>query len=466
MMDMQMINTAKAIAVPFYEVTEKACISVVGLGYVGAVSTACLSSLGHPVIGVDIDTNKTQQIASGISPIHEKDLGKLLSEGVEKELISATTDLTQAVIDSDVTFVSVGTPTSEDGGCDFSYIDAAARSIGAGLAQKDEFHVVVMRCSIPPGTTLGMMAPVIEEVSGKKVGVDFGVCFNPEFLREGVAVEDFYAPPKTVVGVTDERSQNIMHKIYSAVDENVIVTSVETAEMVKYIDNVWHATKVTFANEVGRLCKPLGVDSHDVMDIFVQDTKLNLSPYYLKPGFAFGGSCLPKEVRAVAHIAKDIGVDLPLIQSLGQSNRAHIDAAIKMARDTGAKRVGVLGIAFKPGTDDLRESPILEVIAALQEEGIEVVVNDPAITKETPLAGQLSYVRHGSPGLQALASSLPNMLVDDAKDVVNRADAIIVTHANGTYRDALAGIFDKPVLDLVRLSNDVQAQPNVEGIGW
>ena len=466
MMDMQMINTAKAIAVPFYEVTEKACISVVGLGYVGAVSTACLSSLGHPVIGVDIDTNKTQQIASGISPIHEKDLGKLLSEGVEKELISATTDLTQAVIDSDVTFVSVGTPTSEDGGCDFSYIDAAARSIGAGLAQKDEFHVVVMRCSIPPGTTLGMMAPVIEEVSGKKVGVDFGVCFNPEFLREGVAVEDFYAPPKTVVGVTDERSQNIMHKIYSAVDENVIVTSVETAEMVKYIDNVWHATKVTFANEVGRLCKPLGVDSHDVMDIFVQDTKLNLSPYYLKPGFAFGGSCLPKEVRADAHIAKDIGVDLPLIQSLGQSNRAHIDAAIKMARDTGAKRVGVLGIAFKPGTDDLRESPILEVIAALQEEGIEVVVNDPAITKETPLAGQLSYVRHGSPGLQALASSLPNMLVDDAKDVVNRADAIIVTHANGTYRDALAGIFDKPVLDLVRLSNDVQAQPNVEGIGW
>ncbi|WP_234417022.1 nucleotide sugar dehydrogenase [Loktanella sp. Alg231-35] len=463
---MQIINTANAIAVPFYEAVEKACISVVGLGYVGAVSTACLSSLGHPVIGVDIDTNKTQQIASGVSPIHEKGLGKLLSEGVEKGLISATADLTQAVIDSDVTFVSVGTPTSADGGCDFSYIDAAARSIGAGLAQKDEFHVVVMRCSIPPGTTLGMMAPVIEEVSGKKVGVDFGVCFNPEFLREGVAVEDFYAPPKTVVGVTDKRSQNIMHKIYSAVDENVIVTSVETAEMVKYIDNVWHATKVTFANEVGRLCKPLGVDSHDVMDIFVQDTKLNLGPYYLKPGFAFGGSCLPKEVRAVAHIAENIGVDLPLIQSLGQSNRAHIGAAIKMARDTGAKRVGVLGIAFKPGTDDLRESPILEVIAALQEEGIDVVVNDPAITKETPLAGQLSYVRHGSPGLKALASSLPKMLVDDAADVVSRSDAIIVTHANGAYRDALSSVSHKPVLDLVRLDKDMQGQPNVEGIGW
>ncbi len=466
MMDMQVINTATAVAVPFYEVTEKACVSVVGLGYVGAVSTACLSSLGHPVIGVDIDTTKTQQIASGVSPIHEKDLGRLLSEGVEQDLISATTDLTQAVIDSDVTFVSVGTPTSADGGCDFSYIDAAARSIGAGLAQKDDFHVVVMRCSIPPGTTLGMMAPIIEEVSGKTVGVDFGVCFNPEFLREGVAVADFYAPPKTVVGVTDDRSKNIMEKIYSAVDDNVIVTSVETAEMVKYIDNVWHATKVTFANEVGRLCKPLGVDSHDVMDIFVQDTKLNLSPYYLKPGFAFGGSCLPKEVRAVAHIADDIGVDLPLIQSLGRSNRAHINAAIKMARETGAKRIGVLGIAFKPGTDDLRESPILEVIAALKEEGVEVVVNDPAITKDTPLEGQLSYVRHGSPGLQAMASCLPDMLVDDAADVLRQSDAIIVTHANDVYRNALAEEFEKPVLDLVRLNGDVNHQSNIEGIGW
>lgn len=466
MMDMQMINTANAVAVPVYEVTEKACISVVGLGYVGAVSTACLSSLGHPVIGVDIDTSKTRQIASGISPIHEKDLGRLLSEGVEQQLISATTNLAQAVIDSDVTFVSVGTPTSGDGGCDFSYIDAAARSIGAGLAQKDDFHVVVMRCSIPPGTTLGMMAPIIEEVSGKKVGVDFGVCFNPEFLREGVAVEDFYAPPKTVVGVTDDRSKNVMERIYGTVDDNVIVTSVETAEMVKYIDNVWHATKVTFANEVGRLCKPLGVDSHDVMDIFVQDTKLNLSPYYLKPGFAYGGSCLPKEVRAVAHIADEIGVDLPLIQSLGRSNRAHIDAAIQMVTKTGAKRIGVLGIAFKPGTDDLRESPILEVIAALLEAGKEVVVNDPAITKATPLAGQLSYVRHGSPGLQALAARLPEMLTETAQDVVDQSDAIIVVHADPAYRDTLANVSDKPVLDLVRLHVQRDMQSNVQGIGW
>lgn len=466
MLDMQPLNTANAIAVPLYEVTEKASVSVVGLGYVGAVSTACLASLGYAVVGVDIDQAKADMIGAGISPIHEKDLGKMLDDGVALGLISATTDLTQAVIDTDVTFVSVGTPTSADGGCDFSYIDAAARSIGAGLAAKDEFHVVVMRCSIPPGTTLNMMTPIIEEVSGKKVGVDFGVCFNPEFLREGVAVEDFYAPPKTVVGATDERSGNIIRKIYAPVDENVIVTSIEAAEMVKYVDNVWHATKVTFANEVGRLCKPLGVDSHEVMDIFVQDTKLNLSPYYLKPGFAYGGSCLPKEVRAVAHIADEIGVDLPLIRSLDHSNKAHIDAAIDMVRKTGAKRVGVLGLAFKPGTDDLRESPILEVIAALNAEGVEVTVNDLAITKNTPLAGQLNYVRYGSPGLQALATDLPDMLRDTAEEVVEAADAVIVTHCNDAFKAAVADAKNKPVIDLVRLANPQDLTGKIDGIGW
>ena len=466
MMDMQLINASQAVPVQLDKVTEKPCISVVGLGYVGAVSTACLSSLGHPVIGVDVDISKVEQIASGISPIHEKDLDRLLLEGIERNLIHTTTDVSQAVVDSDVTFVSVGTPTSEDGGCDFSYIDTAARSIGLGLSRKGGFHTVVMRCSIPPGTPLEMMAPVIEEVSGKTVGVDFGICFNPEFLREGVAGADFHAPPKTVIGVTDSRSERIMRKIYSAVDKNVIVTSVETAEMVKYIDNVWHATKVTFANEVGRLCKPLGVDSHDVMDIFVQDTKLNLSSYYLKPGFAFGGSCLPKEVRAVAHIAEGIGVNLPLIKSLSTSNSAHIDAAIQMAKDTGARRIGVFGIAFKPGTDDLRESPILEVMAALEEEGIEIFVHDSAITKKTSLSGQLSYMRHGSPGLRALASRLSDMLYDDAVDVMEKSDAVIVTHAHETYRKILKNDEQTPVLDLVRLNSSKTAGPNYAGIGW
>ena len=466
MMDMSPFDTALATAAPLYSIQAKPSVSVVGLGYVGAVSTACLSSLGHRIVGVDVDKTKIAQIAEGISPIHEKDLGKLLSEGVSDHLITTTDDLVQAVRDTDVTFVSVGTPTAADGGCDYSYIEAAARSIGEGIAQKSDFHVVVMRCSIPPGTTMKVMTPIIEEVSGKVLGEDFGVCFNPEFLREGVAIEDFYAPPKTVVGATDERSANIVRQIYAPVDDNVLITSIETAEMVKYVDNVWHATKVTFANEVGRLCKPLGVDSHEVMDVFVQDTKLNLSPYYLKPGFAFGGSCLPKEVRAVAHIAKDIGVDLPLIQSLGTSNKAHIEAATDMVRRTGAKRVGVLGLAFKPGTDDLRESPVLEVIAALNAEGIEVVAHDTAITRATPLEGQLGYVRHGSPGLQALAADLPAMLQDSVEDVLENADALIVTHANDTYREAVAMAGNRPVLDVVRLHKSKQPGAQYDGIGW
>lgn len=451
---------------PLRLVEEKPSISVVGLGYVGAVSTACLSSLGHTVIGVDLDPTKIQAIGSGRSPIHEKDLEGLLADGVANGLVSATDNLEQAVIDTDVTFVSVGTPTGADGGCDHSYIESAARSIGAGLKRKNDFHVVVMRCSIPPGVTMGFMAPIIEEVSGLKAGEDFGVCSNPEFLREGVAVEDFYAPPKTVIGASDARSANILCRIYEAVDENPIVTPIETAEMVKYVDNVWHATKVCFANEVGRLCKPLGVDSHDVMDVFVQDTKLNLSPYYLKPGFAYGGSCLPKEVRAVAHIAQQQGVHLPMIESLDVSNKTHIDAALDMVRETGAKKVGVLGLAFKQGTDDLRESPILEVIAALHEEGVEVTIHDTAITADTPLEGQLAYVRNGSPGLQKMAHALPQMLRSDVADVADGAEALIVTHKNDIYADVIRNARDMPVIDVVRAVNAETASANVQGIGW
>ena len=280
---------------PLSLVETKSAVSIVGLGYVGAVSTACLANLGHRVVGIDVDTIKVDQIASGNSPIHEMDLGNLLTKGVANKLITATTDIIRAVIDTDITFVSVGTPTSDDGGCDYRYIENAAREIGKALALKNSYHVIVMRCSIPPGATLNVMVPEIERSSGLRMGDDFGVCFNPEFLREGTAVADFDAPPKTVIGANDERAASVVSQIYAPVDENIIHTSIEVAEMVKYVDNVWHANKVCFANEIGRICKPMNIDSHKVMDIFVQDTKLNLSPYYLKPGFAYGGSCLPKK---------------------------------------------------------------------------------------------------------------------------------------------------------------------------
>lgn len=469
MLDLSPLNTLPSAIEAVFPATQKAAISVVGLGYVGAVSTACLSSLGHRVVGVDVDMSKIADIAAGRSPIHEQDLGKLLAEGVAAGLISATDDLAYAVRDTDVTFVSVGTPTAPDGGCDYRFIEAAARSMAVGLAQKSDFHVFVMRCSIPPGTTMKVMTPILEQISGKTLGVDFGVAFNPEFLREGVAVADFYAPPKTVIGATCERTAAILRDIYLPVDSNPITTSIATAEMVKYVDNVWHATKVCFANEVGRLSKSLDVDSHDVMDIFCQDTKLNLSPYYLKPGFAYGGSCLPKEVRAVAHIAAKQGVSLPMIENLGVSNREQIASAARMALDTKAKRVGILGLAFKPGTDDLRESPILEVIAELREQGVEIVVHDPAITRDTAIESQLGYVKHGSPGLAALAGDLRDFLVETPEEVAAASDAIIVTQRNVVYSDVAQMAAEQhktPIIDVVRLYDECPKAEAYQGIGW
>jgi GDP-mannose 6-dehydrogenase len=452
--------------VPFQAVEPRAAISVVGLGYVGAVSTGCLAGLGHRIVGVDVDPVKLDSIRAGRAPLHETGLEDLLSAGVRQGLIDTTDDLPRAVCETDMTFVSVGTPTSEDGGCDLRYIIAAARGIGEGLKRKGSYHLVVMRCSIPPGSTMGVMVPEIEAASGLTLGRDFGVCFNPEFLREGVAVADFHAPPKTVIGASDDRAANMLARVYDRVDDRIILTSIDVAEMVKYVDNVWHAAKVTFANEIGRLCKPMGVDSHQVMDIFVQDTKLNLSPYYLKPGFAYGGSCLPKEVRAVTHLAQSLGVDLPMIANLDRSNRAQIDKAIAMVRATGARRVAVLGLAFKRGTDDLRESPILDVMAALQAEGVELVAHDAAINKDTRIEAQLSYVRHAAQGLGQLAGSLRSMLRDTAQEAVAEAEAVIVTHASDAYRDTVS-ILTKPVIDVARLFKSTSAQPDcVAGIGW
>lgn len=461
------INQATATPTHLKLVEDLPAISVVGLGYVGAVSTACLSSLGHRVVGCDIDPVKRAAVGSGTSPIHEEGLTDLLTEGVGNDLIGTTGDLVEAVLDTDVTFVSVGTPTKEGGGCDYTAIIKSAQAIGKALALKWEHHIIVMRCSIPPGTTLNVMVPEIEAASGKKMGRDFGVCFNPEFLREGTAIEDFRAPPKTVIGASDDYTARVVANIYGPVDEAPLLTTIEAAEMVKYADNVWHATKVCFANEIGRICKPLGIDSHDVMNIFVQDQKLNLSPYYLKPGFAYGGSCLPKEVRAVAHLAGELDVDVPLIDSLGKSNETQIAEAIEMVRATGAKKVGFLGLAFKRGTDDLRESPILEVLNQLLEEGYEVSAHDEAITPETRISDQFSYVSSVCPHLKPTVDALPGMLSGDVEDVLDTAEVVVVTHASDQYREALRRRGnDVQVIDLVRLFKDLPMQPGYQGIGW
>lgn len=447
-------------------------ISVVGLGYVGAVSTGCLASLGHRVVGVDLAAAKVDSIAAGRSPIHEVELDALLADGVASGLVTATTDLAGAVAKTDVTFVSVGTPTAPDGSCDTGAIRAAARVIGEGLGAKplprntNERHTVVMRCSIPPGTTMGVMVPEIEASSGLTAGEHFGVAFNPEFLREGVAVADFREPPKTVIGASDPDTAALVAGLFRPVDAEPVLTTVETAEMVKYVDNVWHAAKVCFGNEVGRLSKALGLDGHEVMDVFCRDTKLNLSPYYLKPGMAYGGSCLPKDVRALTHIARAHGQSVPLMASLSSSNAVQVEAVLDLVRETGAARVGVLGLAFKRGTDDLRESPTLEVIAGLRAEGVEVLAHDPSVGPHTDVAGQLEYVRHAGAALGGLIDELPGMMSPQADAVAGWADALLVTHAAPEFQALALRHPGTPVIDACRLFGTAPDYLNVEGVGW
>lgn len=442
-------------------------ISVIGLGYVGAVSMACLAKLGFRMVGVDVSLEKVRAIKQGKSPIVEAQLGELLAEGASNGRIDATQNLVGAVLGTDVTFMSVGTPTSADGSCDLTYVRQASRAIGQAIALKSAFHVVVLRCSVPPGTTLDVVGPEIEKASGKRLGVDFGLCFNPEFLREGVAVADFYAPPKTVIGSSDPRSEAIVSRIYSAVDKNILFISIAAAEMVKYADNVWHATKVAFGNEIGRLCKALEIDSHEVMNVFVKDTKLNLSPYYLRPGFAFGGSCLPKEVRAVAHLADDIGVDLPLVRSLMATNDAHIEQAVTLLAPFSGKRIGFLGVTFKANTDDLRESPTIELMARLQAKGETVSAYDPNLHFGPMLQGQIAYIRHACPSQARVMDELESLSVASMDELIANSDVLVVSHATDQFRAGIA--MRAPhvqVLDLVRLFKDRPEDASYQGIAW
>ena len=446
---------------------DRPSISVVGLGYVGAVSMACLADLGFRMVGVDLSQQKVDAIRAGRAPIVEDRLGDLLEQGVKAGLIDATRNLVAAVLETDVTFLSVGTPTSPDGGCDLTYVRAASRGIGQAIAMKSTYHVVVLRCSVPPGTTMDVVVKEIETASGKALGPDFGICFNPEFLREGVAVADFFAPPKTVVGASDVRAERTVTAIYSTIDKNVIFTSIAAAEMVKYADNVWHAAKVAFGNEIGRLCKALHIDSHDVMNIFVRDAKLNLSPYYLKPGFAFGGSCLPKEVRAVSHIAGELGVDLPLVASLIPSNQSHVSEAIAMLRPFAGQRIGFLGVTFKPRTDDLRESPTLDVMAALLADGASIKAYDGNLDFGPMLQGQIDYVRHAVPRQAQLMDGLQAMCVTSAAELVEASDVVVVSHATDEFRAAIEA--RRPgvqVVDLVRLYKVLPDDANYHGIAW
>ena len=332
-------------------------ISVFGMGYVGSVTAACFAHMGHRVTGVDVSPAKVEMMAAGRSPIIEARMSELVEEGHRGGRLHATTDAVDAVCSSEISFVSVGTPSLRSGKLDLSHVERVVHEIGAALKQKNAYHVIVLRSTVLPGTTESLVIPTVEKASGRRAGTDFAVCYNPEFMREGSAVADFLQPPYTVLGAQDPTQLTVLEQLYKSIPSPVFETDIAVAEMVKYVCNAFHAVKIGFANEVGTLCKSLGVDTEAVTKIYTSDTKLNISPAYLSPGFAFGGSCLPKDLRALAHRAKELDLGLPLLESVLPSNSLHIDRAVDAVLRTKKKKISFLGLSFKSGTDDLRESP-------------------------------------------------------------------------------------------------------------
>ncbi|MGH8301910.1 MAG: nucleotide sugar dehydrogenase, partial [Steroidobacteraceae bacterium] len=433
-------------------------VSIFGLGYVGAVSAACLAERGHMVIGVDPNVDKVELINSGRAPVVEAELAELTRRAVSEKRLRATTDAVSAVLDSEITFVCVPTPSQTNGNLYFRYLERVCSEIGSALLEKRSFHVVVVRSTILPGTVKGLVIPTLERASGRRVGEDFGVCNNPEFLRESTAVADFRNPSKTVIGASDSRSGDLVQSLYDGFPGAVIRCPVEVGEMVKYADNSWHATKVTFANEIGKICKSVGVDSHAVMDIFCKDAKLNLSSYYLKPGFAFGGSCLPKDLRAITYHARSRDVSTPLLNSLMFSNGEQIEQGIAMVLASRRKKVGVLGFSFKAGTDDLRESPLVEVIERLIGKGFDLRLYDRNVNLAKLTGANREYIMKSIPHIERL-------MVASVEQVLDHADVLVIGN-RGEEFTGLANHLrpDQLVIDFVRIRQIEERHANYAGI--
>lgn len=436
-------------------------VSIFGLGYVGAVSAAVLADNGHEITGVDVNPTKVAMINAGRSPIIEAGMTELIEKGVDSGRIRATTEATEAVQNTDISIICVGTPSNHNGSLDLTYIERVCREIGRSLATKDSYHIVVARSTMLPGSTEGVVIPNLEQASGKKAGRDFGVCFNPEFLREGSSIKDFYEPPFTVIGSENGRVVEAVSELYSMIEAQVIVAPIRVAEMVKYASNAFHALKVTFANEIGNICKRQEIDSHQVMDIFCQDEKLNISPYYLKPGYAFGGSCLPKDLRALLYHARHLDEDAPVLESIMTSNRRQIDKAYQLVRRTERKRIGVLGFSFKAGTDDLRESPMVELVERLIGKGYQVAVYDRNVSLANLQGANRAYIEREIPHIASLMRS-------SIAEVLDVSDVIIIGNGAAEFRDVLQQTSpQQTVIDLVRIDGDGrQTNGLYEGICW
>ncbi len=436
-------------------------VSVFGLGYVGAVSCGCLCKDGFDVTGVDVNPTKVGLINAGKSPIVEEQIGELIEAGVKAGQLRATTDAKEGARNADLLIISVGTPSRANGGIDFSALERVCQTIGEVIATRNDRPNVMVRSTVMPGTVRGLVVPILEKASGKKAGQGFAVTFNPEFLRESSSVRDYYDPPFSLIGADDPKDGAIAAQIYRNVKAEVLYSSIETAEMVKYVCNAFHALKVTFANEVGIVAQSLGVDSHDVMAIACKDTKLNISPRYLKPGFAFGGSCLPKDVRALVQKGRERDLDLPLLNGVLASNRSQVERAVDMVVGLKKKRIAMLGISFKAGTDDLRESPLVTLTEALIGKGFDLKIYDKNISLTRLIGANKDYVEKELPHLASLLS-------EDLAAVVNHADIVIVGNASPEFKE-LAKLC-KPgqtVIDLVRIAGLKDAAGiSYRGITW
>jgi GDP-mannose 6-dehydrogenase len=434
-------------------------ISIFGMGYVGAVCAACMAESGHDVIGIDVSPIKVDLIKRGKSPVVEPGLEPLLKRQVAAGRVRATSEVNGSVSASDLSMICVGTPSQKNGGLDLHFVEAVARQIGDALRHTDRRHTVVVRSTVLPGTTRNIVIPILEQASGKKAGVDFGVAVNPEFLRESTAIKDYYDPPMTVIGELDQVSGDTLAQLYSGLAAPLTRAPLETAEMVKYACNAWHATKITFANEIGTFAKAHGVDGRDVMQIVCLDRKLNLSSYYMRPGFAFGGSCLPKDLRALIYGATQKDVDVPMLRSIMTSNKAQIDKAMDIVSSLGKRRIGMLGLSFKADTDDLRESPLVELAEMLIGKGYELSIYDRNVEYAKMHGANREYINSRIPHVSSLLKS-------SLQDVVDGADVMVVGNKDRQFEQVMNNLpEDKIAVDLVGF---MQTTSNgaAQGIGW
>lgn len=437
-------------------------ISVFGLGYVGAVTAVCFAHKGNHLVGVDLNPQKVDSLGNGRAPIVEDKVEQMALEAHHSGRLRATTDAVAAVSETDVSFICVGTPSQRNGKLDLSGVERVCKDIGEGLRKKKAFHWIVLRSTVLPGTTESIVIPALEAASGKKEGREFAVCFHPEFLREGTAVADFFEPPFTIFGAREATQAEPLRELYSWTSARMFITTPKSAEMVKYVCNAFHALKVDFANEIGTICKELKLDTEAVANIFVTDTRLNISPAYLKPGFAFGGSCLPKDLRALTYRAKELDLKLPLLESLMPSNQEHIERTVASILHFRRRKIGMLGLSFKPSTDDLRESPLVHLAKRLLGEGCELQIWDQSVALGRLIGSNRQFIQDEIPHLGSL-------LRDNAEAVIQSSE-IIVLGTKAIDKKALTAQLrpDQSLIDLVNLEKQhrCSGQSGYEGVCW